>query len=64
MEEHLACGLYPALETAKSKDLDPFHFMHRMFEELPEAGTEEILEKLLPWNMTGIPSYKSQACEN
>lgn len=38
--------------------------MHRMFEELPEAGTEEILEKLLPWNMTGIPSNKSQACEN
>ena len=30
----------------------------RLFQKLPEADTEEALEKLLPWNMTGIPSYK------
>jgi hypothetical protein len=45
-------------------DLDPFHFMYHLFEELPEADTEKKLEMLLPWNMTGMPPYKLEAGKN
>ena len=36
--------MYSIVETAKANNLDPFHFMHRLFAELPEADTEEKLE--------------------
>jgi len=55
---HASAGMYSIVETAKANNLDPFHFMYRLFTELPETDTEEKLEKLLPWNMKGIPSYK------
>jgi len=55
---YASAAMFSLVETAKANNLDPFHFMYRLFEELPEADTEEKLEKLLPWNMTGIPSYK------
>ena len=55
--------MYSIVETAKANNLDPFHFMHRLFAELPEADTEEKLEKLLPWNMKGIPPYKLKTRE-
>ena len=60
---HASAGMYSIVETARANNLDPFHFMYRLFSELPEADTEEKLEKLLPWNMTGIPPYKA-TCEN
>lgn len=55
---HASAGMYSMIETAKANNLDPFHFMYRLFEKLPEADTVEKLEKLLPWNMTGIPPYR------
>jgi transposase len=60
---HASAGMYSIVETAKANNLDPFHFMHRLFAELPEADTEEKLEKLLPWNMKGIPPYKLKTRE-
>ena len=49
------------VEMAKANNLDLFHFMCRLFQELPEADTAE---KLLQWNMKGIPLYKLETCEN
>lgn len=61
---HASAAMFSLVETAKANNLDPFHFMYRLFEQLPKADTEEALEKLLPWNMTGIPPYKLETCEN
>ena len=61
---HASAGMYSLVETAKANNLDPFHFMYRLFKELPEAETEEAFEKLLPWNMTGIPAYKLETGKN
>ena len=55
---HASAAMFSLVETAKANNLDPFYFMYRLFEKLPEADTEEKLEKLLPWNMAGIPPYK------
>lgn len=40
------------------------NWLFNNFEKLPEANTEEKLEELLPWNMTGIPPYKPNTGEN
>ena len=61
---HASASMYSLVETAKVNNLDPFHFMYRLFKELPEAETEEALEKLLPWNMTGIPAYRLETGKN
>jgi len=56
---HASAGMYSMIETAKANNLDPFHFMYRLFERLPHADTDEKLEKLLPWNITDVPLYKA-----
>jgi transposase len=61
---HASATMYSLVETAKANNLDPFHFMHRLFQELPGADTEEALKKLLPWSMTGIPAYKIETGNN
>ena len=61
---HASAAMFSLVESAKANNLDPFHFMYRLFEELPQADTEEKLEKLLPWNMTGIPPYKLETGKN
>ena len=61
---HASAAMFSLVETAKANNLDPFHFMYRLFQKLPEADTEEALEKLLPWNMTGIPLYRPETCKN
>ena len=61
---HASAGMFSLVETAKANNLDPFHFMYRLFEKLPEADTEEKLEELLPWNITGIPPYKPHTGKN
>lgn len=55
---HASAGMYSIIETARANRLDPFHFTWRLFSELPHADTEEKLERLLPWNMEGIPPYR------
>ena len=55
---HASAAMYSIVESARANNLDPFHFMYRLFSELPEADTVEKLEKLLPWNMEGIPPYR------
>ena len=58
---HASAAMFSLVETAKANNMDPFHFMYRLFEKLPKADTEEKVEKLLPWNMEGIPPYKLDA---
>ena len=60
---HASVAMFSFVETAKANNLDPFHFMYRLFQKLPEADTAAALEKLLPWNMTGIPLYRPETCE-
>ncbi len=55
---HASAGMYSMVETAKANNLDPFHFLYRLFERLPGADTPEKLEQLLPWSMPGIPPYR------
>ena len=55
---YASAAMFSLVETAKANKLDPYHFMYRLLTEMPEADTEEKLEKLLPWNMEGIPPYK------
>ena len=56
---HASATMYGLVETARANNLDPSHFMYKLFTELPEADTEGKLEKLLPWNMADIPPYRS-----
>ena len=61
---HASAAMYSLVETAIANNLDPYHFLWRLFTELPEADTKEKLEKLLPWNMEGIPPCKPLTGEN
>jgi len=55
---HASAALYSIVETARANNLDPFHYLYRVFSELPKADTDEKIERLLPWNMSGIPAYR------
>jgi len=61
---HASATMYSLVQTAVVNNLDPYHFLWRLFTELPEADTKEKLEKLLPWNMEGIPPYKPLTGKN
>jgi transposase len=52
-----ACGsaiVYSIVETAKENGLNPYYYLHYLFEKLPNMDTtnEEALDKLLPWSST------------
>jgi len=47
------CGL---IETAKLHDLEPYHYLNRVFKALPYVETVEELEALLPWNINATKS--------
>lgn len=47
--------LYSLIETAKANDLDPFEYLKFLFEQLPDAETNEQLRSLLPQNIE-LPS--------
>lgn len=59
---HASAAMYSIVETARANNLDPFHFLYRLFTELPNSDTDEKLEQLLPWNMEGIPRYRKDTC--
>ena len=61
---HASAAMFSMIETAKGCNKDPFHFLNRLFTELPKAETREDLEKLLPWNMEGLPPYKADTGQN
>lgn len=51
------CDLTPTscslIETAKANNLEPYHYLHHVFKELPRAQTVEDIEQLLPWQVDG-----------
>lgn len=40
--------LFSLIETAKACDVDPYHYLHYLFENIPHAKSEGDLEALLP----------------
>jgi transposase len=46
-----SANLYSLVETAKLNGLEPYRYLHHVFNELPKAQTLEEIEQLLPWNV-------------
>ncbi len=47
-----SANLYSLIETAKTNGLNPYHYLLRIFTDLPNAQTLEDVEALLPWRVT------------
>lgn len=43
-----SANLYGLIETAKANGIEPYAYFERLFTDLPEAGTVEDIEELLP----------------
>lgn len=43
-------NLYSLIETAKANGIEPYQYLKRVFTELPQAGTLEDIEALLPFS--------------
>ncbi len=48
---HASANLYSLIETAKANGIEPYHYLTRIFTDLPRATTVEGIEQLLPWNI-------------
>ena len=44
-----SANVYSLIETAKANGVEPYHYLRRVFTELPKANTVEDIEQLLPW---------------
>ena len=55
---YASAAMYSLVETAKANNLEPYRYMEKLFEKIPEAERKEDLERLLPWNMEGVPFLK------
>lgn len=42
---------YSVMETAKANGLEPYHYLKRVFEQLPLVESDQDIDQLLPWNM-------------
>ncbi|MDA8119478.1 MAG: IS66 family transposase [Gammaproteobacteria bacterium] len=51
-----SANLYGLIETCKAVGLEPYHYLCRIFTDLPKACTVEDLEALLPMNLTSDPT--------
>jgi transposase len=47
-----SANLYGLIETAKANGLEPYHYLRKVFKELPAAKNVEAIEALLPWNLS------------
>jgi len=47
-----SAALYSLIETAKANELEPYHYLKKVFTELPKANCVEEIEALLPWNVS------------
>ena len=48
--------IYPLLETARAKDLEPYTWRHRVLRDVPAAKPGDDVAALLPWNMKDLPT--------
>ncbi len=53
-----SANLYGLIETAKACGLEPYHYLRRIFTDLPKARTLEDFEALLPMNLTSDPTLR------
>ena len=51
---HASATWYSIMETAKANGLEPYHYLKRVFEELPLASSDADIEALLPWNIQPV----------
>ena len=49
-----SANLYSLIETAKANGLEPFAYLFKVFNELPNATSAAEVEALLPWNCKGV----------
>jgi len=47
-----SCAIYSLIETAKQNGLDPYAYLHYVFEQVPSAQKEEHWRALLPQNLS------------
>jgi transposase len=47
-----SANLFSLVMTARANDVEPYAYLHYLFEYLPAASTVEQIEALLPWNVT------------
>lgn len=48
---HASACWYSIIETAKAAGLEPYHYLRHLFTELPQAKTDDDIERLMPWNL-------------
>jgi transposase len=53
-----SANLYSLIETCKACGLEPYHYLRRIFTDLPRARTLEDLEALLPMNLVSDPTLR------
>ena len=51
-----SANLYGLIETCKAVGLEPYHYLCRIFTDLPTAQTVEDLEALLPHALAADPT--------
>jgi transposase len=47
-----SANLFSLVMTARANDVEPYAYLHYLFEHLPAADTVEQIEAMLPWNVT------------
>lgn len=47
-----SANLYSLVLTCRANDVEPYAYLHYLFDYLPAARTVEEIEALLPWNLT------------
>ncbi len=53
-----SANLYSLIETAKANGLEPYHYLRKIFTDLPQAQTLADLEALLPMNLVSDPTLR------
>lgn len=48
---HASANLYSLIETCKANRVDPYRYLVKLFQALPEAKTADDFEVLLPWRL-------------
>lgn len=46
-----SAAIYSLIESAKANRLNPLQYLHQVFENLPQAKSEQDLRQLLPHNI-------------
>ncbi|CAN7792462.1 transposase domain-containing protein [Paraburkholderia hospita] len=46
-----SANLYSLVETCRANSIDPYRYLHWLFQKLPCATTVEDYDALLPWKM-------------